>query len=170
MCGWRRAEMLPIADIAAARRPLKLSGVPAGLLPWLAADLARAAGLAGRRVLLVASDEAAGRTVVETAPFFAPELKTIWLPAWDCLPYDRASPAQKVLAERLAALAALAQPAQGAQGFNIVFPKKAPQAVATQAVKLFPGVAAKLIEAVVCFKNCKRAICRALYTRGFGGG
>ncbi|MCG2839391.1 transcription-repair coupling factor [Sandaracinobacter sp. RS1-74] len=105
--------MLPVAEIAASLRPLKLTGAPAGLLPWLLADLARAGGLDGRRVALIASDEAAGRAVVETATFFAPELKTIWLPAWDCLPYDRASPAQKVLAERLAALSALARPAQG---------------------------------------------------------
>lgn len=105
--------MLPIADIAAASHGLKLTGAPAGLLPWLLADLARSGGLDGRRVVLVASDEAAGRAVVETAPFFAPELKTIWLPAWDCLPYDRASPAQKVLADRLAALAALSRPAAG---------------------------------------------------------
>ena len=105
--------MLPIADIAAARHGLKLTGTPAGLLPWLLADLARNAGLDKQRVVLIASDEAAGRAVVETAPFFAPELKTIWLPAWDCLPYDRASPAQKVLADRLAALAALSRPADG---------------------------------------------------------
>ncbi len=105
--------MLPIADIAGSPRALKLTGAPAGLLPWLLADLARAGGLDGRRVVLIASDEAAGRAVVETAPFFAPELKTIWLPAWDCLPYDRASPAQKVLADRLAALAALSQPSVG---------------------------------------------------------
>ncbi len=107
--------MLPVAEIAASAKPLRLSAVPPGLLPWLAADLARAAGLDRRRVLLVASDEATGRAILEAAPFFAPELKTIWFPAWDCLPYDRASPAQKVLADRLAALAALSAAPDGAE-------------------------------------------------------
>jgi transcription-repair coupling factor (superfamily II helicase) len=107
--------MLPIDEIAKSARGLKLTGAPQGLLPWLMADLARAAGLDGARAVLIAADEAAGRAVVEAAPFFAPELKVHWLPAWDCLPYDRASPAQKVLAERLGTLAALARPPEGAE-------------------------------------------------------
>lgn len=102
--------MLPVRTIVDSARPLRLSGVPAGLLPWLLADVARAAGHAGRRTVLVASDEAAGRAVVDTVQFFAPEVAPIWLPAWDCLPYDRASPAQNVLADRLLALAQLLQP------------------------------------------------------------
>mgnify|MGYP002653603595 CR=1 FL=1 len=107
--------MLPIDAIAKAGRPLRLTGVPAGLLPWLMAGLARAGGLDGRRAVLVAADEAAGRAVVEAAPFFAPDVTTLWLPAWDCLPYDRASPAQKVLADRLAAMAVLARAPEGAE-------------------------------------------------------
>ena len=39
-------------------------------------------------------------------PFFAPELKTIWLPAWDCLPYDWASPSPVAMGRRMAALRA----------------------------------------------------------------
>ena len=42
--------------------------------------------------------------VAEAAAFFAPELETIEFPAWDCLPYDRASPAMAVSARRLSAL------------------------------------------------------------------
>jgi transcription-repair coupling factor (superfamily II helicase) len=44
------------------------------------------------------------RSVAEAAAFFAPELETIEFPAWDCLPYDRASPALSVSARRLSAL------------------------------------------------------------------
>ena len=44
------------------------------------------------------------RAVSETATFFAPELEVIEFPAWDCLPYDRASPALSVSARRLSAL------------------------------------------------------------------
>ncbi len=107
--------MLPIDAIAKADRPLRLTGAPAGLLPLLMAGLARAAGLDGARAVIIAADDAAGRAIVDAVPFFAPDVTPIWLPAWDCLPYDRASPAQKVLAERLAGLAALAQPVAGAE-------------------------------------------------------
>lgn len=43
--------------------------------------------------------------------FFAPNLQVIQLPAWDCLPYDRVSPAQHITAARISALCHLsAQP------------------------------------------------------------
>jgi transcription-repair coupling factor (superfamily II helicase) len=105
--------MLPIDEIARSARALRLTGAPAGLLPLLMAGLARAGGLDGRRAVLIAADEAAGRAVVEAAPFFAPDVTPIWLPGWDCLPYDRASPGQRNLAERLAGLAALAKAPAG---------------------------------------------------------
>lgn len=65
------------------------------------ADLARAAK---GRAMFIAADEAAMRAVSEAVTFFAPELQVIECPAWDCLPYDRASPALSVSARRLAAL------------------------------------------------------------------
>ena len=94
----------PLQRVLGARQPLTLAGVPSGFLPWLAADLARAS--AGRAVAIVA-DEAAMRALAETVPLFAPEVEVLTLPGWDCLPYDRASPALRVMAERLATLAAL---------------------------------------------------------------
>jgi transcription-repair coupling factor (superfamily II helicase) len=90
--------------VLSAKQPLTLAGVPSGFLPWLAADLARAS--AGRAVAIVA-DEAAMRALADTVPLFAPEVAVLTLPGWDCLPYDRASPALRVMAERLATLAAL---------------------------------------------------------------
>ncbi|WP_447726436.1 transcription-repair coupling factor [Sphingomonas koreensis] len=87
-----------------ASAPLTLAGVPAGFLPWLLADLARASA---HGAVYIAPDEAAMRAVASTATFFAPELDIVQFPAWDCLPYDRASPTLRVMAERMAALAAL---------------------------------------------------------------
>src|SRR5678815_3156290 len=55
------------------------------------------------------------RALAETVPLFAPEVEVLTLPAWDCLPYDRASPALRVMAERLAALQALQVPRKGPQ-------------------------------------------------------
>ena len=92
-----------------ADNPLTLAGVPSGFLPWLAADLARAAHASSKaaRAVAIVADEAAMRALAETLPLFAPEVEILTLPGWDCLPYDRASPALRVMAERLATLSAL---------------------------------------------------------------
>jgi transcription-repair coupling factor (superfamily II helicase) len=94
----------PLQRMLGASEPLTLAGVPSGFLPWLAADLARAAHAAGGRAVAIVADEAAMRALAETAPLFAPEVEVLTLPGWDCLPYDRASPALRVMAERLATL------------------------------------------------------------------
>ena len=99
----------PLQRVLQADRPLTLSGVPTGFLPWLAADLARAAHGTGHggRAVVIAADEAAMRALADTVPLFAPEVQVVTFPGWDCLPYDRASPALRVMAERLSALNAL---------------------------------------------------------------
>ena len=87
----------PAAD--ADRRPDRL--------PALAGGRPGAGGArtgSGGRAVVIAADEAAMRALAETVPIFAPEVEVLTLPAWDCLPYDRASPALRVMAERLATL------------------------------------------------------------------
>ena len=96
-----------IARITAAKQPLTLAGAPAGFLPWLMTDLARAAKT---RAVFIAADEAAMRAMADTATYFAPEIEVLTYPAWDCLPYDRASPSLRSTSERLACLAALQRP------------------------------------------------------------
>ncbi|TCD05066.1 transcription-repair coupling factor [Erythrobacteraceae bacterium CFH 75059] len=93
--------MIDLQRILAARTPLTLARVVRGSQPLLMADLARASRL---RAVFIAPDDAAMRAVAEGATFFAPELEVIEFPAWDCLPYDRASPALAVSAQRLSAL------------------------------------------------------------------
>ena len=103
--------------ILKAGEPLTLAAVPTGFLPWLAADLARAVDGAGKggRAVILAADEAAMRALAETVPVFAPEIEVLTLPAWDCLPYDRVSPALRVMAERLATLQLLQVAKNGPQ-------------------------------------------------------
>ena len=99
----------PLQRVLGASQPLTLAGVPSGFLPWLAGDLARAAHGRGEgsRAVVIAADEAAMRALADTVPLFAPEVTVLAFPAWDCLPYDRASPALRVMAERLATLSTL---------------------------------------------------------------
>jgi transcription-repair coupling factor (superfamily II helicase) len=96
--------------ILKARAPLTLAGAPAGFLPVVLADLARAAS---SLTVFVAADGAQMDAIAETAHYFAPELAIIRIPAWDCQPYDRASPSLRASSERLAGLHALQAPAKG---------------------------------------------------------
>src|ERR1700712_943963 len=93
--------MPDFSRVLSASSPLTLASVARGAQPVVMADLARAAK---GRAMFVTADEAAMRAVSEAVTFFAPELQVIEFPAWDCLPYDRASPALSVSARRLAAL------------------------------------------------------------------
>jgi transcription-repair coupling factor (superfamily II helicase) len=98
-----------LQHVLRANQPLTLAGVPTGFLPWLAADLARAAhgSSKGGRAVAIVADEAAMRALADTIPLFAPEVGVLTVPGWDCLPYDRVSPALAAMAERLATLNAL---------------------------------------------------------------
>jgi transcription-repair coupling factor (superfamily II helicase) len=104
--------MPDISRILSAKTPLTLSSIARGAQPLVMADLARAA--TGRAVF-IAADDAAMRAIADAAGFFAPDLEVIEFPAWDCLPYDRASPALSVSARRLAALHRLQAKPSGPQ-------------------------------------------------------
>ncbi|WP_088307118.1 transcription-repair coupling factor [Novosphingobium sp. B 225] len=93
--------MPDLSKILGAKAPLTLSSVARGAQPLVLADLARAAR---GRVVFIAPDDAAMQGIADSAAFFAPELEVLTFPAWDCLPYDRASPALSVSARRLSAL------------------------------------------------------------------
>lgn len=104
--------MSKLHRITDRKEALTLSSVPAGFTPLLLADLTRAAK---GRTVYIAADDAAMRHVADTLPFFAPEIEILQFPAWDCLPYDRASPSLAITARRMAALHALQQPVKGKQ-------------------------------------------------------
>ncbi len=104
--------MPDLNKILSAKTPLTLSGLARGAQPLVLADLARAAK---GRAVFIAADEAAMQAVADTAAFFAPELDVITFPSWDCLPYDRASPALSISARRLAALYRLQAKAEAPQ-------------------------------------------------------
>src|SRR5690606_12363209 len=106
------SRMPDIARILESARPLTLASIPRGAQPLVMADLARAAK---GRAVFIAPDEQAMRAVTDAARWFAPDLQVIEFPAWDCLPYDRASPAVSVSSRRLAALHQLQSGKTGSQ-------------------------------------------------------
>jgi transcription-repair coupling factor (superfamily II helicase) len=133
--------MIDLPRFVEAARPVTLARCAGGYLPWLMADVARAAK---GRAWLIAADEAQARSVAEAAAYFAPEIAITMLPAWDCLPYDRASPSLKAAAERVAALAGLAEPQRGAElvvtTVNAISQRCLPPArIASLSARLKPG-------------------------------
>lgn len=96
-----------------ARQPgrLTVTGAPAGYDAFLAAQAARRRG---EMVLFVALDDAGADGLARAIAFFDLALPVLPFPAWDCLPYDRASPKADIVSRRLATLAALARGGNGA--------------------------------------------------------
>ncbi|HEV2557322.1 MAG TPA: DEAD/DEAH box helicase [Microvirga sp.] len=68
-------------------------------------DARRRAG--GSPLVFVAAGERRAGDLVRALRGLAPELDLLPFPAWDCLPYDRASPSADLMGQRLATLAAL---------------------------------------------------------------
>jgi transcription-repair coupling factor (superfamily II helicase) len=83
-----------------------LARVPGGYDAIVIADVARQS--APRRLLHVARDDQRLAALAEAIGFFAPDMRVLRFPAWDCLPYDRVGPAAEVVARRLATLVQLA--------------------------------------------------------------
>jgi transcription-repair coupling factor (superfamily II helicase) len=102
--------MPDFSRILSSKTPLTLSSIARGSQPLVMADLARAAAAKSGRAVFIAPDDAAMRAITESAHYFAPELELIEFPGWDCLPYDRASPALAVSSARLSALHRLQAP------------------------------------------------------------
>ncbi|MFQ5562839.1 MAG: transcription-repair coupling factor [Parvularculaceae bacterium] len=85
---------------------LTVYGAPEGADAMAAAQGAAARG---GLVVYVARDGARAAAAAQAFRFFAPEATVIDFPAWDCLPYDRASPSAAISSTRMATLALLAR-------------------------------------------------------------
>ncbi|MEM7694429.1 MAG: transcription-repair coupling factor [Pseudomonadota bacterium] len=88
---------------------MTVENLPDGMEGEVLATLARAE----TPVMFVARDGNRQRQAEAALAFFAPEVAVLRLPAWDCMPYDRASPSAVVQARRTAALAAMAAGVKG---------------------------------------------------------
>ncbi|TCT39330.1 transcription-repair coupling factor [Martelella mediterranea] len=82
-----------------------ISNAVAGTEPLVLAEMARA----GHAVAYVLSDGQRVADFEQILGFVAPDIPVLALPAWDCLPYDRVSPAADTAARRLSALSGLVQ-------------------------------------------------------------
>jgi len=85
---------------------LLMGGAPEGFDAEL---IRRELAKRGAPVIHIARDDKRLEAMRRALAFFAPDLVTITLPGWDCLPYDRVSPNPDIVARRMATLAGLAQ-------------------------------------------------------------
>ncbi len=85
-------------------------GAPEGCDALAVGDLCTAAP--ERDVVFVACDDARLSRFLAALRLFAPGLRPLVLPAWDCLPYDRVSPRADIGADRLRCLSALSAAAE----------------------------------------------------------
>ena len=101
------------AELLAPGRPLTFADVADGAEGFVLADLARAVAAQksapATSLLVVCRDGARMAQLHRALAFFAPEIAVAEFPAWDCQPYDRASPHPGIVAQRMTALARLAR-------------------------------------------------------------
>ncbi len=118
-----------------------LGGMPEGYDTLVMGRLAELAAPAP--LLFVAPDDARLANARECLAFFAPDVERISIPAWDCLPYDRVSPRNDLVSERISSLVTLAA---GNKGPRVVL-------VTVNALLQRVPPRAALAEAAFCLKK-----------------
>jgi transcription-repair coupling factor (superfamily II helicase) len=94
-------------------RPLTLANVADGAEGMVLADFARAVAAPPQApatsLLVVCRDSQHMAQLSRAVAFFGPDIERLEFPAWDCQPYDRASPNAGTVAQRMTALSRLAR-------------------------------------------------------------
>lgn len=99
-------DLRPTLAQLQTQRSLIVGGLPAsaqGYVLGLMAEQSRTP------IIHIAPSDREMEAVALACRHFAPKIDIITLPAWDCLPYDRVSPAHAITAERIQALCRLAR-------------------------------------------------------------
>src|SRR5215468_7423484 len=101
------------AELLVPGRALTIANVAEGAEGLIVSDLARSISAKPKRpavtLALVCRDGPRMQQLARALDFFAPDLPVMQFPAWDCQPYDRVSPHQGILAQRMTALARLSR-------------------------------------------------------------
>ena len=119
-----------------------LTGLPNGLEFQFLPELAQAAGKGG--LVYVCLEDRHLAQAAEQLEFYAPELKVLSLPAWDCLPYDRVSPSNDITSRRMNTLTQLCEsqndPFVVLTTVNAIMQRLVPVSAVTEAIlRIKPG-------------------------------
>lgn len=74
----------------------------------------------GKLLVLIADNAAQCLRLRDEISYFAPELKTVYFPDWETLPYDLVSPHQDLVSERLEILYQLANPSEKNTSIDVI--------------------------------------------------
>lgn len=90
-----------------------LAAAPEGFDAFVVADLALGLARPGEAraaaLCFVARDGQRAQSFIDALAFAAPQIEALYLPSWDCQPYDRVSPNAAISAQRMTVLARLAR-------------------------------------------------------------
>ncbi len=99
------------------RESCLLIKTPADAHGFLAAEISK--NFSESDILFIAQNETEAEFIQKQIAFFSPEISLLNFYAWDCLPYDRASPKPLILANRIKTLSRLVTRAEGEKFFII---------------------------------------------------
>ena len=106
-------NLVPAVRRLAEGGAVTLARAPEGYDAFVVAELTRTLAKAGETravsLVFVARDSMRATTFIDALGFAAPEIEALYLPSWDCQPYDRVSPNSAVSADRMTVLARLAR-------------------------------------------------------------
>jgi len=91
------------------RKTTTIYGAPEGHDVLLLAEKARELANTDKVLVHIAVDDTRLSNLADLFKFFAPDVDVVEFPAWDCLPYDRVSPSNDIVAKRVAALSRLVE-------------------------------------------------------------
>ncbi len=94
-------------NLSVSSAHIAVFGAPEGQDARYLADQARKTMAEDKVLVHVALDDHRASSLKDLLDFFAPDIQVLSFPAWDCLPYDRVSPHNDIVAQRMAALAQL---------------------------------------------------------------
>jgi len=87
------------------KRHIAIEHIGAGFLPFA---LAKIIEETGGKAMFVARDGQQLDALQQALYFISADIEALQFPGWDCLPYDRVSPSQHIIAKRVAALGTMA--------------------------------------------------------------
>jgi transcription-repair coupling factor (superfamily II helicase) len=100
-------------DLLAKGSSVTLASVPEGFDGFIVADLTRALAASAEDraavIVHVARDRQRAQAFAEALAFASADIEVLFLPAWDCQPYDRVSPNAEIASRRVTALSRLAR-------------------------------------------------------------
>ncbi|MEM0900242.1 MAG: transcription-repair coupling factor [Pseudomonadota bacterium] len=103
---------------------VQIGGVADGSEAFVVAQISQALSADGydapAKVVFVARDATRLADIENVLSFINPTVETITFPAWDCLPYDRVSPSNDIVAKRMRSLSRLVELNREKQGYIVL--------------------------------------------------